>query len=215
MDFVRDHTIEETCFVPVDVQELFCNPGFRSWKKYFQPWIATERTKTVAHKIGTIAPEFNRMGMDVAWLYYTDDYNAKKLFRLAGGLYGVNPMPEDAIIPKTESAPFDDFETPFESWLLDNNKRHIMLAGVNLTACVYWTAAMAAIKGYKVSVIADLTANGQRRKGARTTHQQDLDSFAKVIGESDKRISDNIQWTLTEQSLDILHTKKSAMALTF
>lgn len=205
MNFVNDFSIEKTCLAPVDVQAMFCNPRYYSWNQWYQPWQATERTQCVANEIGVIAPQFNALGVDTAWIYYTKTYNSKNPFSLAGNFYGGVPDEKDAIIPKVESSAFDEGVTPFEQWLIDNDKEHILLCGFYLTACVYLTAVHAAFKGYKVTVLADLSVDGRYRGQLERPHTQCLSDFADVISDSSKGISSNIRF---DRSADVLNVYK-------
>lgn len=201
MSFINETSIKETCLAPIDVQGLFVDPSYLSIYKFFQPWIATDRTKNTASKIGVITPQFNQVGIDIAWIYYTDSYNSKRPFNFSGKMYNVSPHENDAIIQKIESSAFDEKETPFEKWLINNKKNHIVMCGFYLTACVYWTAVHAALKGYKVTVLADLSVDGRIRGQDEQTHKQCLDEFTDIIQRSPPCISNNIQLATSETTL--------------
>lgn len=212
MNFLHDFSIDETCLAPIDVQGMFCNPRYFSFNRWYQPWIATNRTHEMAKRISNLVPEFNAVGMDVAWIYYTNRYDAKRPFKLAGHFYEVIPQENDAIIPKIESSAFDEEVTPFERWLIDNDKEHILLCGFYLTACVYWTAVHAALKGYKVTVITDMSADGRRRGCAEKTHKQCLNDFAEVISGSSQYISNNIRFGRSTEVLESYKVRRLSVA---
>ena len=212
MNFVHDFSIKETCLAPIDVQGMFCNPKYFSLNKWYQPWMATERTDTVAKRISNIAPDFNTQGVDVAWIYYTNKFDAKKPFKLAGNFHEIIPHKDDAIIPKIESSAFDEEVTPFEKWLVDNEKEHILLCGFYLTACVYWTAVHAAFKGYKVTVLTDMSADGRRRGHEEKSHKQCLNDFADVVSSSPKYISSNIRFGRSAEVLNIYKARTLSVA---
>lgn len=205
MSFLGNIKPEQTCLVPIDVQEMFCNPRYWSFIKFIQPWVATPRTDAFAHKIGSIAPKFNALSIDVAWVYYTEEYDCKKPFKMAGRLYGVKPAPIDAIIPKAEDSAFEDgLQTPFEKWLIDKNKTHIILCGFYLTACVYKTAMDAVSKGYKVTVLADLSTDGRRANEHQETHRTSICQFIDNVTKSSPKYARNIELSTSALALKTL-----------
>ena len=67
------------------------------------------------------------------------------------------PTEEDTEIIKTSDSGFED--TNLDDVLKIDGKKNLLVCGFNLCACVYSTAADGVARGFKVSVILDLSGN--------------------------------------------------------
>lgn len=218
MNFVHDFSIEETCLAPIDVQGMFCNPRHFSLNKWKQPWIATERTRQTAKRISTVACEFNALACDVAWIYYTDPY-MKKSFKFAGKFYQVIPRAKDSIIPKYEDSAFEggdppyvDDPSPFQNWISSRGKKHIVLCGFQLSACVFKTTFDAALRGYKVTVLADISVDGRPRGKVEQEHSKCLHNFSEAVFKLPKQVSSNIRFGRSADVLNIYQARTLSVA---
>lgn len=207
-------SIEDSCFAPVDLQKTFCDP--KRFVLFLTP-NGNEATHNVAIKTSGIAAEFNRVGMDIAWIYCDNEISPMSRQQAIRDLYVVKPATNDSIIPKIEDSAFDSPRGEFNNYLFQNRKKNIFLSGVNLNACVYWTARGALAKGYNVFLISDLCADGYYAID-EAGDVQGLDLFQQNMQyyTSKKHAADfgRIHYTTSDEVMAHYCAAKPALALT-
>lgn len=202
--------LETTCFAAIDLQRDFCDPDRFSFFGLFKP-SGTQYTDITARKIAAIAPEFNRIGMDVAWVYYDSEYRAMKPKHVIKSLHRVKPANQDYLIPKTEDDAFrGGAKSAFNRFMKQHGKKSMFICGVNLNACVYSTVTGAVLRGYDAYLVTDLSADG--RDIIRQSSMPPLEEFkqtANWINKSSTPCRGKIYYT---NSADILaHYKTTSM----
>lgn len=111
------------------------------------------------------------------------------------------------VLPFAEEAPgetvvtkrtFDGLlETELQSYLQENNKRYILMAGIETSVCVLLTAASAAQKGYLVSVVEDCCADQPE------AHRHTLERYPFIFSRTtvEQINADREQWQAELESL--------------
>ncbi len=144
-------------FLAIDPQKHFCDP-------IYNPRRGTEKTDALCTEINKAAQEFRRRSLSICWVY--SDKFSQGPNGSFGGWHNVSPHEKDLIAGKHGNSAFEHpFDVhiqgggPLGAMLAQNNKKHLLVAGFNLAACVEDTVKSALAHGYNVFVIEDLCGN--------------------------------------------------------
>ncbi len=189
-------------FTPIDVQREFCDPAYGER--------GNERTAAVSKRIASIAPEFNKLGMDTCWVYYDRYLEADPFERAFGGPYAVKPSLTDLFANKNTDSAFETKASPFQALLKQKRKTTLLVAGFNLTACVKRTVHSALQEGYTVILLHDLCENDN----ANTASPKKFDMFKRQTGElikerkANKRPVAPCYYATSDKVLDVLRRRQ-------
>ena len=103
--------------------------------------------------------------------------------------------PDETVITKQT---FDGFlGTELESFLLQNDKRFVLTAGIETSVCVLLTSASAAQKGYLVSVVEDCCADQPE------AHRHTLERYSFIFSRTtvEQLATDRERWQADLESL--------------
>jgi nicotinamidase-related amidase len=157
-------------FLVVDAQAMYCSMKYHG---NFQ-------TERVCARLQTIVPDFRKASIDVYNVSYSLPLTGKK----KESFYIYQPDVTDAFIAKTEDSAFEGSE--IHAALIDDNKKLLIVTGVNLSACIRETVLDARKLGYEVYLPLDLVGNNDgdylanadilemKYHGVHITHSQDL-----------------------------------------
>lgn len=160
----------QIAFLVVDAQAMYC-------AREYHGNLQTER---VCERLKTIVPDFRKASIDVYNVSYSLPLTGKK----KEGFYIYQPDTADAFIVKTEDSAFEGSD--IHSTLRDDNKKILIVTGVNLSACIRETVLDARKLGYEVYLPLDLVGNNDgdylanadilemKYHGVHITHSQDL-----------------------------------------
>lgn len=92
----------------------------------------------------------------------------------AGVLHFASELPDEPVLTKQT---FDGFRNPdLESYLEENKKRYVLVAGLVTSVCVLLTAASAAQRGYLVAVVEDCCGDTPE------AHRHTLERYPFIFG---------------------------------
>ena len=129
----------KTALLVIDVQEGYCAPKYR---KHVEQ-------DAVARRIASIAPAFRKAGIPIYAVYYDEHY--------LGGFHRFKPANDDIVVPKNKDSAFEG--SNMEELLKKNGHKNLLICGVYESLCVKKTAEDALKRGFKVTVLKDLTAD--------------------------------------------------------
>jgi len=147
-------------FVPIDVQALFCDPINRG----------NTATAHTAAQIAKLAPQFNAITRQTAWVYSDERLNGTA-DTAKGGFFAVQPAANDILIRKDCNSAFRKAAAPlgtpsdFAHYVSKTSPSALMISGFNLNACVEDTVFDALVAGHNVILLADLCANDKMNFG--------------------------------------------------
>lgn len=197
--------VQDSLFVPIDVQREFCDP--KHSKR------GNTKTVSVAKKIGKLSPIFNQHALRTCWVFYADKPNSRFAKRSCGGFYLVTPKRSDLFAGKENNSAFHRESPQFEAVLKSNGIKNLFCAGVNLSACVKETVKDALGRGYHVYLVHDLCANDKENHGTlklfkRNIHAH-LDELKKLsMGDPKQRIG-SISYITSDDLLTFLKNNKN------
>ncbi len=193
--------LEQCLFVPIDVQREFCDPHYDQR--------GNDKTVAVSEKIAHISPLFNQRALRTCWVYYDDNANKPRPKKACGGFYKVTPAKDDFLVCKNNNSAFMMHPSPLENLLEDEKITTLVVAGVNLSACVKETVQGALCHGYDVILLEDLCANDNHCHGGIGLFQSNIRDHLKYhekFGSSHKAAG-KISYTTSDVFLELVTQK--------
>lgn len=145
---LKKHEIKysgDAALLVIDVQKEFCDPrGSRG----------NQRTKAIAERIKSIAPEFRKAGIPVYAVYFSHDGEKK---RSAIDFYKFTPHKNDILIAKNADSAF--VGSKINEILQRDGRKLLLTCGFNTNACVFETVMDARKRSFDVCLLTDLTEN--------------------------------------------------------
>jgi nicotinamidase-related amidase len=135
------------------------------------------KTKEICAKLKTDVSKFRNADIPVIWLYMDEGvFRPANPLKSYDGFYLAEPDYEkDTLIPKRGNSGFIADENRRSKFMYNLRGKHrvlklekhlqkenistLLVAGVNLSACVKETARIAVLRGYNVVLLSDLVAN--------------------------------------------------------
>lgn len=133
----------DTALLLIDVQKEFCDPKGRR---------GTAETREICERIQRLTPAFRNAGVPAYSVYMAFIPVLNR-----AGYYLYRPEKDDVQIRKSTDSAFAS--SKIDRILKADGRRHLLVCGFNLNACVYKTVVDACNAGYRVVILEDLTGN--------------------------------------------------------
>lgn len=161
---------QKAALLCVDTQRAFCDPHSEAPR-------GNMKTKEICAKLKRDVSKFRNADIPVIWLYMDEGiFRPANPLKSYDGFYLAQPDYEkDTLIPKKANSGFIADENrraklmyklrgkhrmqKLEKHLQKEDIRTLLVAGVNLSACVKETARIGVLRGYNVVLLSDLVAN--------------------------------------------------------